>query len=128
MADLGFAEHGGWPVTLGHLMDGRSLTREHAHVTMAEDLDGAETPAQIAAFMVALRMKGETIDELGGMVDARLAEYTRVDIDTDGPVVDLVGTGGARAAKINVPPTTARKYVAEGHVGSGQVTTAGRRI
>src|SRR3546814_7219366 len=96
MADLGFAEHGGWPVTLGHLMDGRSLTREHAHVTMAEVLDGAATPAQIAAFMVALRMKGETIDELVGMVDAMLEASTRVDIDTDGPVVDLVGTGGDR--------------------------------
>src|SRR3546814_3185077 len=83
MADLGFAEHGGWPVTLGHLMDGRSLTREHAHVTMAEVLDGAATPAQIAAFMVALRMKGETIDELVGMVDAMLEASTRVDIRSE---------------------------------------------
>ena len=107
MADLGFAEHGGWPVTLGHLMEGRALTREHAHATMAEVLDGAATPAQIAAFIVALRMKGETVEELTGMVDAMLEASTRVDIDTEGPVVDLVGTGGDRAHTINVSTISA---------------------
>jgi anthranilate phosphoribosyltransferase len=107
MADLAFAEHGGWPVTLGHLMEGQSLTREHAHATMAEVLDGAATPAQIAAFMVALRMKGETVEELAGMVDAMLDASTRVTVDTDGPVVDLVGTGGDRAHTINVSTISA---------------------
>lgn len=102
-----FAEHGGWPVTLGHLMEGRALTRDHAHVTMAEILEGAATPAQIAAFMVALRMKGETVEELVGMVDAMLEASTRVEIETDGPVVDLVGTGGDRAHTINVSTISA---------------------
>src|SRR3546814_7879318 len=74
---------------------------------MAGVPDGAATPAQIAAFMVALRMKGETIDELVGMVDAMLEASTRVDIDTDGPVVDLVGTGGDRAHTINVSTISA---------------------
>lgn len=107
MADLGFAEHGGWPVTLGHLMDGQSLTRQHAHATMTEILDGAASPAQIAAFMVALRMKGETVEELSGMVQAMLDASTRVEVDTDGPVVDLVGTGGDRAHTINVSTISA---------------------
>src|SRR3546814_15568095 len=52
-------------------------------------------------------MKGATIDELVGMVDAMLEASTLVDIDTDGPVVDLVGTGGDRAHTINVSTISA---------------------
>ncbi|MGI8633547.1 MAG: anthranilate phosphoribosyltransferase [Solirubrobacterales bacterium] len=102
MADLTFAEHGGWPGVLGRLMEGRDLDREAARAAMTEILDGAASPAQIAAFVVALRMKGETVDELLGMVDAMLAASTVVDIDTSGPVIDVVGTGGDRAHTINV--------------------------
>lgn len=107
MADLTFAEHGGWPVILTHLMEGTSLDRETARVTMTEILDGAASPAQIAAFIVALRIKGETVEELVGMVDAMLAASTRVEVDTDGPVVDIVGTGGDRAHTINVSTISA---------------------
>ena len=70
MADLGFAAHGGWPVVLGTLMEGGDLDGDVARAAMAEILDGAASPAQIAAFIVALRMKGETVPELVGMVDA----------------------------------------------------------
>ncbi len=107
MAELTFAEHGGWPVVLGNLMGGTSLSREAARAVMTEVLDGAASPAQIAAFMVALRMKGETVDELVGMVEAMLAASTRVEVDTSGPVVDLVGTGGDRAHTINVSTISA---------------------
>jgi len=107
MADLTFAQHGGWPVILGSLLDGVSLTRDEARSAMAEILDGAASPAQIAAYVVALRMKGETVEELVGMVDAMLAASTRVEIDTDGPVVDIVGTGGDRAHTINVSTISA---------------------
>jgi anthranilate phosphoribosyltransferase len=102
MADLPFAEHGGWPVVLGHLMEGDPLTRELARAAMGEILDGAASPAQIAAYVVALRMKGETVEELVGMVDAMRAASTVVDIDLSAPVVDIVGTGGDRAHTINV--------------------------
>lgn len=107
MADLTFAQHGGWPVILGTLMEGGQLTRDQARTTMAEILDGAASPAQIAAFVVALRMKGETVEELVGMVDAMLAASTRVDVDTSGPMVDIVGTGGDRAHTINVSTISA---------------------
>jgi anthranilate phosphoribosyltransferase len=107
MADLTFAQHGGWPVILGSLLDGASLSRDEARSAMAEILDGAASPAQIAAYVVALRMKGETVEELVGMVDAMLAASTRVEIDTDGPVVDIVGTGGDRAHTINVSTISA---------------------
>lgn len=123
MADLTFAEHGGWPVVLGHLMEGDSLTRDTARATMAEILDGAASPAQIAAFMVALRMKGETVDELVGMVEAMLAASTRVEIDTSGPVVDIVGTGGDRAHTINV--STISSLVVAG--AGGRVCKHGNR-
>lgn len=107
MADLTFAQHGGWPVILGTLMEGGQLTRDQARTTMAEILDGAASPAQIAAFVVALRMKGETVEELVGMVDAMLAASTRVEVDTSGPMVDIVGTGGDRAHTINVSTISA---------------------
>jgi anthranilate phosphoribosyltransferase len=107
MADLTFLEHGGWPVVLGALMDGRSLDREVARATMAEILDGAASPAQISAFVVALRMKGETVEELVGMVEAMLDASERVPLDPSIPVVDVVGTGGDRAHTINVSTISA---------------------
>lgn len=123
MGELTLAEHGGWPVILAHLMDGRGLTRDQARATMTEVLDGAATPAQIAAFMVALRMKGETVEELVGMVDSMLAASTRVEIDVDGPVVDIVGTGGDRAHTINV--STIASLVVAG--AGGRVCKHGNR-
>ena len=123
MADLSFAAHGGWPVVLGTLMEGEDLDGTVAHVAMAEILDGAASPAQIAAFVVALRMKGETVDELVGMVDAMLAASTRVEIDTTGPVIDVVGTGGDRAHTINVSTLAALVVAGAG----GQVCKHGNR-
>lgn len=123
MADLTFAQHGGWPVVLGNLLDGISLSREEARLTMSEILEGAASPAQIAAFIVALRMKGETVDELVGMVDAMLAASTRVEIDTAGPVVDIVGTGGDRAHTINVSTLSALVVAGAG----GKVCKHGNR-
>lgn len=123
MADLTFAEHGGWPVVLGRLMEGESLDRDVARSAMAEILEGAASPAQIAAFIVALRMKGETVEELVGMVEAMLAASTRVDIDTSGPVVDIVGTGGDRAHTINVSTISALVVAGAG----GRVCKHGNR-
>ncbi len=107
MGDTSFLAKGGWPVILGTLMDGGDLDADTARVTMAEILEGAASPAQIAAFIVALRMKGETVVELSGMVDAMLDASTRVEIDTDGAVIDVVGTGGDRAHTINVSTLSA---------------------
>ena len=123
MADQTFAARGGWPVILGTLMEGGDLDADTARVTMAEILDGAASPAQIAAFIVALRMKGETVTELGGMVDAMLEASTRVDIDTGGPVIDVVGTGGDRAHTINVSTLSALVVAGAG----GRVCKHGNR-
>ena len=93
---------GGWAAVLGQLTAGRSLSTDDAHAAMAEILAGAASPAQIAAFIVALRMKGETVDELTGLLAAMLAASERVPLpDVDG-VVDTCGTGGDRSHTINV--------------------------
>ena len=123
MPDLGFAEHGGWPGVLGILLDGGTLSRAQAHATMAEILEGAASPAQIAAFVVALRMKGETVEELVGMVEAMLAASTRVEIDVTGAVIDVVGTGGDRSHTINVSTLSALVVAGAG----GRVCKHGNR-
>jgi anthranilate phosphoribosyltransferase len=118
-----FDEVGGWPGVLGTLAARRDLTSEQARAAMAEILDGAATPAQIAGFIVALRMKGETVDELGGLVDAMLAAAERVTLAPDEPVVDIVGTGGDRAHTINVSTLSALVVAGAG----GRVCKHGNR-
>jgi anthranilate phosphoribosyltransferase len=118
-----FDEVGGWPGVLGTLAARRDLTAEQARAAMAEILDGAATPAQIAGFIVALRMKGETVDELGGLVDAMLAAAERVTLAPDQPAVDIVGTGGDRAHTINVSTLSALVVAGAG----GRVCKHGNR-
>src|SRR5918994_4745031 len=102
-----FDEVGGWPGFLATLAARRDLAADQARAAMAEILEGAATPAQIAGFIVALRMKGETVDELGGLVDAMLAVAERVTLPPGERVVDVVGTGGDRAHTINVSTLSA---------------------
>ena len=93
---------GGWSELIGTLMTGRDLTGLEAATAMAEILDGAATPAQIAAFIVALRMKGETVEELTGLVGAMIERSTPVALGSHDGVIDLVGTGGDKSRSINV--------------------------
>jgi anthranilate phosphoribosyltransferase len=58
------------------------------------------TPVQIAGFLVALRAKGETVDELTGLAEAMLSHAVRIEVP--GPTVDVVGTGGDRANTVNI--------------------------
>ncbi len=102
MADTAFDSSGGWPGVLGTLTAGDDLPGPTAEAAMAEILAGNATTAQIAAFMVALRMKGETVDELGGLVDAMLGVAPTVPLADPAATVDVVGTGGDRAHTINV--------------------------
>jgi anthranilate phosphoribosyltransferase len=104
---------GGWPGVLGPLTQGRDLSTEAAQAAMGEILAGSATPAQIAAFMVALRMKGETVDELVGLLAAMYEAAERVPLDAasgtvaGAPLVDVVGTGGDRSHTINVSTISA---------------------
>ena len=100
---------GGWRAVLGRLAGNADLTRDQARAAMAEILEGAATPAQIAGFAIALRMKGETVEELDGLLDAMLAVAATVDVPDDlrARLVDVVGTGGDRSHTINVSTLSA---------------------
>jgi anthranilate phosphoribosyltransferase len=95
-------EFGGWPSVLGPLTSGQDLTAEQAAGAMTEILGGHASPAQIAGFIVALRMKGETVDEMAGLLSAMQDASELVPLkDVDG-VIDTCGTGGDRSRSINV--------------------------
>jgi anthranilate phosphoribosyltransferase len=99
-----FDERGGWPGVLGHLVAGRHLDAGWAAAALTEILRGDATPSQLTAFVVALRSKGETAEELFGMLDAVLDAATRVPLPdaVRARAVDLVGTGGDHSSSINV--------------------------
>lgn len=86
-------EHGGWPTVLGRLAALDDLTREQAAAALATVLAGDATQAQTAGLIVALRIKGETVDELAGMVGAMLDAAAPLTLP-DG-TIDIVGTGGS---------------------------------
>lgn len=98
------------------LMTGRSLTRDEMARAMGHVMDGSATQAQIGALLVALRMKGETSEEITGaaMVMRRMA--TRVAVDAPGPVIDTCGTGGDHSGTFNISTTAAFVVAAAGGV------------
>jgi len=89
-----------WPALIGALVKGEALTSADTAWAMGEIMEGAATPAQIAGFGVALRMKGETADELSGLAQTMLDRATPISVP--GPLVDLVGTGGDAARTVNI--------------------------
>ncbi|MBA2508402.1 MAG: anthranilate phosphoribosyltransferase [Nocardioidaceae bacterium] len=89
-----------WPEVLSALVAGRDLSAEQTAWAMGEVLAGDATPAQVAAFAVALRAKGETVDEVEGLV--RTMYEHAAPIDVPGRCVDIVGTGGDRARTVNI--------------------------
>jgi anthranilate phosphoribosyltransferase len=94
-----------WPVLLTALMRGEALTADATAWAMDEIMAGEATPAQLAAFAVLLRAKGETAVELSGLVRTMLDRATPVVIDV--PAVDVVGTGGDRAQTVNISTMSA---------------------
>ena len=94
-----------WPGTLSKLLAGDSLNEAEASAAMTDIMEGAATPAQIAGFVVALRAKGETTDELAGLVKTMRAFATPLNVPGD--VLDTCGTGGDRAGTFNVSTAAA---------------------
>lgn len=92
------------------LIEGKSLTFEQASGVMEEIMGGLATPAQIGAFLAALRAKGETVDEIAGLATVMRAKATPVKIS--GPAIDIVGTGGDGSGSFNI--STAACFVAAG--------------
>ena len=92
------------------LVVGQSLTMEQAAEVMKEMTTGQVTPAQFGAFVTALRMKGETADEIAGLASVMRTKSIRVKIPE--PVIDIVGTGGDNSRSFNI--STAAAFVAAG--------------
>ncbi|WP_375423165.1 anthranilate phosphoribosyltransferase [uncultured Friedmanniella sp.] len=89
-----------WSELLGALVQRRDLTHDQMSWAMEQILGGGTTQAQLAAFAVALRSKGETVEEMAGLADAMLAFATPIQIT--GSAVDVVGSGGDRANTVNI--------------------------
>jgi anthranilate phosphoribosyltransferase len=102
-----------WSGVLGSLADGHDIDAQTAETVLVSVLHGQATDAQLAAFVVALRQKGETIDELTGLV--RAMRSSCIPIDCPPETIDLVGAGGSplgRKAALNV--STIASFVAAG--------------
>jgi anthranilate phosphoribosyltransferase len=95
------------------LLDGRDLTRAEAREVMGEIMRGEATQAQMAGFLVALRAKGETADEITGCAEA-MREHVLPVRPTRDDLVDVVGTGGDGARTFNVSTTAAFVAAAAG--------------
>jgi len=89
-----------WPALIGALIRREQLSADETAWAMNEIMEGAATPAQIAGFGVALRMKGETPAEVTGLADSMLAHAAPISVG--GRTVDLVGTGGDGARTVNI--------------------------
>jgi anthranilate phosphoribosyltransferase len=89
-----------WPDVIGDLLAGHDLSAERASWAMAQVMAGEASPSQIAGFVVALRAKRETADEVGGLVRAMLDVGIRIEVEA--PAVDTCGTGGDRAHTVNI--------------------------
>ena len=88
------------------------LTADEAEQAMTVIMTGQATPSQIGAYLVALRMKGETISEITGSVRAMRNVGVKVKVNTSEPVYDIVGTGGDGAHTFNI--STAAAFVLAG--------------
>ncbi len=98
------------------LVDGVSLSEAEMETAMDEIMSGEATPAQIGSFITALRLKGETVDEITGAAKVMRKKAIRVNITPsrlrDGVILDVVGTGGDGAKTFNV--STAAAFVTAG--------------
>jgi len=89
-----------WKSTLSALVNGENLSREACHWSMSEIMSGQATEAQVAGFMLGLRTKGETSQELAGLVDVMLENAKTLAISPD--ALDIVGTGGDLVGTVNI--------------------------
>ena len=90
---------------LASVIDGRTLSMDEARLAMGSVMDGEATPSQLAALLVALRMRGETVDELAGFATAMRQRVLRVDAPEG--AIDVVGTGGDGSGTFNISTAAA---------------------
>ncbi|MBA8816272.1 anthranilate phosphoribosyltransferase [Microbacterium halimionae] len=101
-----------WPGILTSLLDGDDLSVSESTWAMRSVMAGDATPSQLAGFLVALRAKGETVDEIVGFRDAILEAALPLSVDSH--VLDIVGTGGDRFGTVNISTMAAIVAAAAG--------------
>ncbi|SRR5579884_1023009 len=106
---------------IGRIVEGERLSEAEAREAMREIVEGEATPAQVAAFATALRMRGESVDEVVGLASV-MREYATA-VHCPGELIDVVGTGGDGARTMNISTLAALVVVAAG----GRVAKHGNR-
>lgn len=101
-----------WPGVFTALLEGQDLGTTESAWAMDQIMSGEASPVQVAGFLMALRAKGETIDEMRGLADTMLAHASRINVD--GTTLDIVGTGGDRAHTVNISTMAALVAAASG--------------
>jgi anthranilate phosphoribosyltransferase len=101
-----------WPELLSSLVRGEDQAASATSWAMGQILSGDATPAQMAAFVMGLRSKGETVEELTGLADVMIEFATPIEIG--GPAVDVVGSGGDRSNTVNISTMAAIVAAAAG--------------
>jgi anthranilate phosphoribosyltransferase len=97
---------------IASLVDRKTLKAEEASTVMEEIMDGRATPSQLSAFIIALKMKGETVEEITGL--ARTMRDKAIAVKATGPVIDIVGTGGDGSCTFNISTAAALVVAAAG--------------
>ncbi len=105
-----------WPAVLAALASGNDLTPDQAAWAMEQVLGGSASPAQFGAFVMGLRAKGETADEVEALVTTMLSRARLLDFGAEGAPValDAVGTGGDQAHTVNISTMTTLVCAAAG--------------
>ena len=101
-----------WPTVFVALLAGEDLDARDAEWAMGQIMTGEASPAQVAGFLMALRAKGESVEEMRGLADQMLAHAIRIEVA--GPSLDIVGTGGDRAHTVNISTMAAMLCAAAG--------------
>src|SRR5258705_3510579 len=111
---------------IGHLVAGQSLSETDAASAMEEIMTGAATPSQLGAFLTALRLKGETVEEVTGPARVMREQAIHVSLPAQLRAVDTCGTGGDAAGTFHVS-TAAGLLVPAPWPARGQARKPGRR-
>ena len=101
-----------WPTVFVALLAGEDLDARSAEWAMGQIMTGEASSAQVAGFLMALRAKGESVEEMRGLADQMLAHAIRIEVS--GPSLDIVGTGGDRAHTVNISTMAAMLCAATG--------------
>ncbi len=106
----------GWPTLLAYILDRRDLDAAQAESAITQILNGNATPSQMTAFVVAMRAKGETVQELEGMLHAVRSAGMKVHLSAElaSRAIDIVGTGGDKSNTVNVSTMSALVVAAAG--------------